>query len=286
MSTELMEVNPQSGEITPIYTDPTEMMRHEISVAKVARQLIENCTVSIQGQRHLKFEGWCGLARLTNCMISTESVKVEEDGVSAIAVVKDLRSGEIIGRGEGFVGHDELVWFGGETIDRYGKPKKYNKRPMAAIRAFAQTRAGARAARMAMSSLVTLMGKEYSPTPAEEMPHSDEEAQPARNGHHANNGHQPAKEPATEPAKAPAVEDITIGPDGRYPSLCTQAQIDNLKALVVSTKSDGKGLFAKFGDPRKSTTAYTKMLAHLNGLVAAMEGGKEDEEVSEKELPF
>jgi hypothetical protein len=80
-----------------------------------------------------------------------------------------MSDGQLIATGEGFVGEDEAVWYGGEVKDKWGKVKVHPKRNDYAIRAMAQTRAMSRAGRTAFAHVVVMMDAGLATTPAEEM---------------------------------------------------------------------------------------------------------------------
>jgi hypothetical protein len=92
-----------------------------------------------------------------------------EGGIAAVATIRRLSDGAVLGQAEGFVGEDEGMWA---------------KRPLYARRAMAQTRAISRACRSAFAHVVVAMnagfGTNHSTTPAEEVPAEGFDDRPAR----------------------------------------------------------------------------------------------------------
>jgi hypothetical protein len=92
-------------------------------------------------------------------------VEKTETGFRAIGELRRISDSALLGTAEGFVGQDEITWFGG--VDAGGK--MWPARHEYAIRAMAQTRAISRVCRSAFAHVVVLIDAELQTTPAEEM---------------------------------------------------------------------------------------------------------------------
>jgi hypothetical protein len=142
----------------------------EAARSEIVKRIIDETAVSLQGRKYIRVEGWQSIAVAHNCFAGIEVVRKEADGgYSAVAVVKDATTGHELTRAEGYVGPDEMTWFGGIN----SKGRTLQKRPDYAIRAMAQTRAISRACRSAFSHVVVLINQQhkttFATTPAEEM---------------------------------------------------------------------------------------------------------------------
>lgn len=139
--------------------DPGKIMATVNNVAGACKAIVQASVMNIQGKSYIRVEGWQAIAAAHGCISSVESVDPVPDGIRAIATIRRLTDGAILGNGEGFVGDDEAMWV---------------KRPLYARRAMAQTRAISRACRGAFAHVVVAMnagfGTNYSTTPAEEVP--------------------------------------------------------------------------------------------------------------------
>ena len=175
--------------ITPIReTDPGHVITLVNQVAGACKAIVGASCMQIQGRNYIKVEGWQAIAAAHGCTASADSVTTLEGGIAAMATIRRLTDGAILGQAEGFVGDDETMWA---------------KRPLYARRAMAQTRAISRACRSAFAHVVVAMnaghGTNYSTTPAEEVPadgFSDRQPAPAR---------QVTHEAKAQPAKTQAV---------------------------------------------------------------------------------
>jgi hypothetical protein len=123
--------------------------------AKVCGEIVKRCAVNIGGRRYIPIEGWQTIAAAFGCVLSAGGVEAIEGGIRATGRVVRVADGAALAEAEGMVGDDETTWA---------------KRPAYARRAMAQTRAMSRAARSAFAFVVTLIDKNLSATPAEEVP--------------------------------------------------------------------------------------------------------------------
>lgn len=151
-----------SHEIIPTQireTDPGHVMAIVNQVAGACKAIVGASCIQIQGRNYIKVEGWQAIAAAHGCTASADSVTALEGGIAAVATIRRLTDGAILGQAEGFVGDDETMW---------------TKRPLYARRAMAQTRAISRACRSAFAHVVVAMnaghGTNFSTTPAEEVP--------------------------------------------------------------------------------------------------------------------
>jgi hypothetical protein len=301
--------------------EPKDILARNQAIADLACRHIQDNTVRIGDSWHLKFEAWTGVASLCGLMLKTESVRMTPDGCEATVILLDISTQQEVGRGEGYVGKDEPLWFGGigpgwvngKRVDN----KRHEKRPDSNIRAFAQTRAGARACRMALGHVVTMMGRQYSATPVEEMndgenydrgtpqnlEHQQQRQEPRQrqeNQEYRDEGRQrrqdrqePAQqrqrqEPAKQDSKQPAQQEakqtakqhaeIQIGTDGKYPSGVTQKQLDHLFDLLPLTGKTKLQMANKYGDPRATNNNYNAWRKDLIEAVEKSEGGQGDGE--------
>jgi hypothetical protein len=173
-----------------VVVNPAEMQKRATDVAGVCREIVGKTTVSI-GKRgasrmYVKVEGWQAIANAWGCTAGARDVQKVFDeatdefiGFKAIGEVKRNNDGVVIATGEGFVGKDEVRWFGGEAESwnretRKMVKKHYEPAPEYAARAMAQTRAISRACRAAFAFVVVLIDEKLSTTPAEEIDPGDE----------------------------------------------------------------------------------------------------------------
>lgn len=144
-----------------LVTVPTnaEVYRASTDAAGLCRDIVVKTAMNIQGRKYVKAEGWLAIAVAHGCIASADQVeRVNDEGYSgfrAIGIIRRMSDGVEISRAEGFVGDDEGTW---------------NKRPVYARRAMAQTRAVSRACRSAFAHVVVLIDANLSTTPAEEVP--------------------------------------------------------------------------------------------------------------------
>lgn len=145
-----------------------ESARFGTDIAGVCREIVLRTAKKIQGRDFVPVEGWQAIASAAGCGVAVVEVAEELEGFKAVAEVRRLSDGALMGRGEGYVGEDEPVWSGGGRNPKTGQP--YERRPAYARRAMAQTRAISRACRSAFAFIVVLIDKNLSTTPAEEVP--------------------------------------------------------------------------------------------------------------------
>jgi len=157
MMNELVRVEPNAD---------VRAYRASTEAADICKEIVVACSSTIQGRRFVSVEGWSAIAVAHGCTLSARDVERVEGGVRAIGEVRRMSDGQLIATGEGFVGEDEPVWFGGGR-DKRGNP--YPRRNDYAIRAMAQTRAMSRAGRTAFAHVVVMMKAGLATTPAEEM---------------------------------------------------------------------------------------------------------------------
>ena len=186
-------------QLTVVETKPAELHRIASDVAGLCRQIVLSTAVHIEGRKYVKVEGWQSIATAHGCVASCRDVKRVEGGFSAIGEIRRMSDGSLLATAEGFVGEDEITWFGGVT----SKGKTLPKRKDYAIRAMAQTRAISRVCRSAFAHVVVLMDAGLSTTPAEEVP---------AEGFDDNNKPEPVPvrvvRPAPMPYGAPRVLDV------------------------------------------------------------------------------
>lgn len=173
---------------------PAELMRLATDVSGLCKEIVTKTAVDIQGRKYVKVEGWMAIATAHGCSAGATDVKQDERGTSAIGEIRRISDGTLIARAEGFVGADELTWYGGEgsywdSGQRATVKKTYPKRPDYAIRAMAQTRAISRACRSAFAHVVVMMDANLSTTPAEEVPAGGFDDRPQ--GQQQGGGQQP-----------------------------------------------------------------------------------------------
>lgn len=126
------------------------------TLAHVVKDNVLEQTISIQGKRYIKVEGWGMLANAAGFIPGVAEVRPEGDGFVATAELRKADTGIVVAKAEGFCGRDEPRW---------------KNAPAYAIRSMAQTRALSKVVRSALASVVPLMGvSDLSATPAEEVP--------------------------------------------------------------------------------------------------------------------
>ncbi len=139
--------------------------RASTEAADLCREIVVATSSQIQGRRYVSVEGWQAIARAHGAAAGACDVERVDGGVRAIGEVRDILTGSLIARAEGFVGEDEATWYGGQS-----RGKMLPKRADYAIRAMAQTRAMSRACRSAFAHVVVMMNAGLATTPAEEVP--------------------------------------------------------------------------------------------------------------------
>ena len=110
----------------------------------------------VNGRKYVLFEGWTALGALLGVVPVTAWTRRVERGWEARVEARTL-AGAVVGAAEAECLRTERAW---ATRDDY------------ALRSMAQTRAGAKALRMALGFIIALAG--YEATPAEEMLASDD----------------------------------------------------------------------------------------------------------------
>jgi len=156
-----------------------ELTRRASDVAGLCKEIVVKTSMSIQGRKYVRVEGWQSIATAHGCVASCRDVKRVEGGFVAIGEIRRMADGSLLATAEGFVGEDEPTWFGGSAPSGKVLPK----RPDYAIRAMAQTRAISRVCRSCFAHVVVLMDAGLSTTPAEEVPEGwfqDAEVVPVR----------------------------------------------------------------------------------------------------------
>lgn len=147
---------------------PGALVTAAAGVAGELAQVIQRqrLAVTIQGRQYVKCEGWTTLGVMLGC-VAREVATTEQDGIyTATVELVRMADGACISRASAECGSED-------EQDKYGKPV-WASRPRYARRSMAQTRATAKACRLAFSWIMALAG--YQPTPAEEMP----DAEPTR----------------------------------------------------------------------------------------------------------
>jgi len=162
-----MENLPATQQAAPPPVKPQAEVEFAQEAAKVLMDIVNKNKLAVKlggDKAHIMFEGWATVAKFYGCTIKSNNVQPIGDpdkdgrypGFTAHAVVLNKNGMEIGGASAGCM-RDERNW---------------RNRDNFALMSMAQTRAGAKAARMVFSWVVVLAG--YSPTPLEEMP-TDEE---------------------------------------------------------------------------------------------------------------
>jgi hypothetical protein len=146
-------------------SSPAQLMQIAGDVAAVCGEIVRKTAISIKGRQYIRVEGWQALATAHGCIAGSRAVEKVETGYQAIGELRRISDGALLATAEGFVGKDELTWFGG--VDQGGKA--WPARHEYAIRAMAQTRAISRVCRSAFAHVVILIDAELQTTPAEEM---------------------------------------------------------------------------------------------------------------------
>lgn len=133
---------------------PAEIVAHASDTAQALAAVIQKqkLSVSIQGRRYVKVEGWTLLGSLLGVFPVLIWSRPLENGWEA-RVEARTRDGAIVGASEAMCLRSERSW---ASRDDY------------ALRSMAQTRATSKALRQPLGFIVEMAG--YSATPAEEMP--------------------------------------------------------------------------------------------------------------------
>jgi len=245
-----------------------ETFRQATDAASLCREIVRRRAVSLHGRRYVPVEGWQAIAIAHGCVLSSEDVRVHEDGVSAVGVVRRIADGVEIARAEGFVGRDEPAWFGGQ-----GPRGPLPKRPDYAIRAMAQTRAMSRAGRAAFAHVVVMMDIGLETVPAEEVLPDDAGAprlpQPAagRRGP-GRRGERP--EPPQQPALAERL--------AAFEAACAAAADPEALARL---EARSQALWADLADDQALADRYQDAIAAARGRLAA-QGRPQQQETADE----
>jgi hypothetical protein len=145
-----------SNELIVVEEMPKAIRERADTAAKVARDLVLQSAIQLQGKRYIPAEGWQSLAAVLGLSPKIVSVQELENGdVIAVAEIVRVSDGNVLSRAEGYCGTDEHAWA---------------KRPRYARRGMAQTRAISRACRSCLSWVLPLVDRDLEMTPAEEIP--------------------------------------------------------------------------------------------------------------------
>lgn len=150
-----VENHPPRVQLGPLTADnPLALVKNATAISDVLKDIIQRqgLATNIQGKQYVTAEGWGVLGTLCGVLAREVSTTEPEPG-NFIAVVELCRmaDGQVISRASA----------------ECGKEPPWNKRPNFARRSMAQTRAAAKAHRLAFSWVMGLAG--YASTPAEEM---------------------------------------------------------------------------------------------------------------------
>lgn len=154
--------------IQPI--DPTSQITHYSAIATALADVVrrQGWSLPIQGKEYVRLEGWQMLATLLGVTPFVEwTRRVDRDDhyiYEARAIIRRVADGAVVAAGEGLCSSIERTKTGLRWRDEF------------AVRAMAQTRAVARALRLAFGGVMALGG--YAPTPAEEMVLDDDPSPP------------------------------------------------------------------------------------------------------------
>lgn len=229
-------------------TAPLSTMIGEESLKEASRYasiLVEvvkrgKLAVRIQGREYIQCEGWTTLAKLVGYVPTIIEVHGSKSpmGYVARAGLRNIKTGTIEVEAE-------------SACFREGA---WKNREWFALRSMAQTRAVAKACRIALSYIVALAG--YAPTPAEEMPFAPKEkVATEQEAEEEDFGWDEAPEPEPAPAKKK-----------KYAKKLTTKQIKLLYAKAKEAGRDPKELPAIVGKQHFSDLNWTEMDTILNQL--------------------
>lgn len=191
--------------------------------------------------KHVKIEAWHAIASICGCLPRIVDVTENEDGILARAQIVKFSNGMVIGEDDALVGRDELTWFGGSAVDRWGKAKTWKAKPKNQIRSFAKTRAIRQACKAAFSSVIILMEEDGIRTDS-----SAEERQ------------QETEETPTLPAPL------------------NKEQLNIISEKMKAARIDDKEMVRRFGPSKDlNQESFKVVMAHLDGVIASQEGAKE-----------
>jgi len=161
--------------IVPI-NPAVSLYRNTTEIADICREVVKKTAIIIGSRQYVPVEGWMTIAICHGCIATIKEGSVQEidAGIRAVAEIRRQSDGAILTSAEGFVGKDEVTWYGGpstrwDKINRKQVDFVAPKREDYAIRSMAQTRAVSRACRTAFAHVVVLIDKNLSTTPAEEV---------------------------------------------------------------------------------------------------------------------
>jgi hypothetical protein len=169
-----------------VLLEPTAHHQLALNVANLVRDVVLQATIVIEERRHVKVEGWQAIANGFACVGSARNVKRVFDeasgdfvGFTAIGEVRRMSDQALMAESEGFIGTDEVRWFGGQgwKWDRERRQrvqKHYDPAPEYAVRSMVQTRAISRACKAAFAFVLLMIDKTLSTTPAEDIEPGDE----------------------------------------------------------------------------------------------------------------
>src|SRR6516164_2135447 len=212
---------PDSVALTVQHQSAKELVRVSTDIASLCKDIVVASSIEIDGKKYVKVEGWMSLATAHGCVAASLDVEETAGGVRAIGQLRRLSDGVVLSTAEGFVGHDEPDWFGGEA-ERWDKRqrcyvlKKIKPRAMYAIRAMAQTRAISRVCRTAFSHVVVLMKAGLETTPADEVPR----------GGFRDDGSPVEEEPVKEQRQPDPAKGEASAHDGPMPTKLSPARND------------------------------------------------------------
>lgn len=137
-------------------TDPRHVVDRAARMAQVLLEVVQRAKdleVHIGGRRYLRAEAWMTVAAFHSATVTVDSVDALPDGKGYVARASvHARDGRVISSAESSCSRDEPAW---------------QNRPDYALRSMAQTRAAAKALRLAFAYIPVLAG--FAPTPAEEV---------------------------------------------------------------------------------------------------------------------
>ena len=169
-----------------VLVEPGPLHRLATDVAGLVRDVVTTASVTIEGRQYVRVEGWQAIANGFGCVASARDVQRVFDessgdfiGFKAIGEVRKMSDNALVAVSEGFIGTDEVRWFGGEgrawdKAARKWVQKHYDPAPEYAARSMVQTRAISRACKAAFAFVILMIDKKLSTTPAEEIEPGDE----------------------------------------------------------------------------------------------------------------
>jgi hypothetical protein len=244
---------------------PLDAYRMSTDAAGACGEIVKRTAKPIQGRKFVSVEGWQAIAIAHGCAASAKGVERVDGGVRAVGEVRRMSDGQLIAQGEGFVGEDEAVWFGGTVTNKWGKTVKHEKRADYAIRAMAQTRAISRACRSAFAHVVVMIDEELSTTPAEEVPEG---------------GFDNANIVDVTPQEDPRGPE----PKGDPVAMVTDDQRDLIQTMAPAAGKTIQGICEAYGIPDLTKLTYAKAVKLIEHLRAnAM---KPADDVLDDEIPY